>query len=78
MARSQVRVGIIGAGIGGLAAGIAIARAGADVTILEATSELGEIGAGIQVLLLPLRQEDISNITDAPQCIALSHSMGCG
>ena len=47
-----MRVGVIGAGIGGLAAGIAIARAGAIVTILEAASELGEIGAGIQVHFL--------------------------
>ena len=49
MANSRLRVGIIGAGIGGLTAAIAIARAGADVTILEAATELGEIGAGIQV-----------------------------
>jgi salicylate hydroxylase len=47
--RPKLKVGIIGAGLGGLAAGVAIARAGADVTILEATKELGEIGAGIQV-----------------------------
>jgi len=32
-----------GAGIGGLAAAIAIARAGTDVTVLEATPELGEV-----------------------------------
>lgn len=50
MTGSSLNVGIIGAGIGGLTAGIAIARAGAHVTILEAASELGEIGAGIQVL----------------------------
>ena len=49
MAPSKLRVGIIGAGIGGLAAGISIAQAGASVTFLEAANELGEIGAGIQV-----------------------------
>ena len=49
MAPSRLRVGIIGAGMGGLAAGISIARAGASVTFLEAANELGEIGAGIQV-----------------------------
>lgn len=54
MTRPEAHVGIVGAGIGGLAAGIAIARAGATVTILEATTELGEIGAGIQVWLFPL------------------------
>ena len=35
--------------MGGLAAAIAIARGGAEVTLLEAAHELGEIGAGIQV-----------------------------
>ena len=52
MAPCKLRVGIIGAGMGGLAAGIAIARAGASVTFLEAAHELGEIGAGIQVDLI--------------------------
>ncbi|KAK5018213.1 salicylate hydroxylase [Cryomyces antarcticus] len=45
----QLHVGLCGAGIGGLAAAIAIARAGAEVTVLEAAEELGEIGAGIQM-----------------------------
>ena len=46
----EMHVGICGAGIGGLAAAIAMCRAGVKVTVLEAASELGEIGAGIQVL----------------------------
>jgi len=45
----QLHIGICGAGIGGLAAAIAIANAGAKVTVLEAAPELGEIGAGIQM-----------------------------
>jgi salicylate hydroxylase len=45
----ELHVGICGAGIGGLAAAIAIAKAGAKVTVLEAALELGEIGAGIQM-----------------------------
>lgn len=45
----DLHVGLCGAGIGGLAAAIALCRAGAKVTVLEAASELGEIGAGIQV-----------------------------
>ncbi|MCJ1248243.1 hypothetical protein MMC30_005460 [Trapelia coarctata] len=36
-------------GLGGFAAAIAIARAGATVTVLEAAPALGEIGAGIQM-----------------------------
>jgi salicylate hydroxylase len=45
----KVHIGICGAGIGGLAAAIAMAKAGAKVTVLEAAPELGEIGAGIQM-----------------------------
>jgi 3-hydroxybenzoate 6-monooxygenase len=40
---------IAGGGIGGLAAALALARAGARVTVLEQSPELGEIGAGIQL-----------------------------
>lgn len=50
MAPGNLEVGIIGAGIGGVTAAIAIARAGAKVTVLEAASQLGEIGAGIQMV----------------------------
>jgi salicylate hydroxylase len=49
----ELHVGICGAGIGGLTAAIAMRRAGVKVTVLEAASELGEIGAGIQVCSEP-------------------------
>lgn len=49
MSVKELRVGIVGAGIGGLVAAIAMARAGCQVTILEAAEQLGEIGAGIQM-----------------------------
>ncbi|KIX10233.1 uncharacterized protein Z518_01314 [Rhinocladiella mackenziei CBS 650.93] len=42
-------VAIIGAGLGGLAAGLGILKAGHRVTIIERAPTLGEIGAGIQV-----------------------------
>ena len=40
---------IIGAGIGGLTAGLALLQRGIDVDIYEQASELGEIGAGVQI-----------------------------
>lgn len=45
-----VQVVVVGAGLGGLGAAIAILLAGHEVTVLEAASEIGEVGAGIQVL----------------------------
>ncbi len=47
--QNSIQIGLCGAGIGGLAAAIALCRAGAQVTVLEAAPELGEIGAGIQM-----------------------------
>ncbi|WP_406271525.1 FAD-dependent monooxygenase [Nocardia sp. NBC_00881] len=38
---------VVGAGIGGLTAAIALRRIGWDVTVLERASELGEVGAGM-------------------------------
>ena len=40
---------VAGGGIGGLSAALSIAAAGRSVTVLEKASELGEIGAGIQL-----------------------------
>jgi salicylate hydroxylase len=46
----SLRIAIVGAGIGGLATSIALARAGfKDVVIYEQTKEIAEVGAGIQV-----------------------------
>ncbi|KAH8588928.1 FAD binding domain-containing protein [Bisporella sp. PMI_857] len=45
----KLRVVIAGAGLGGLAAGIGIAKAGHEVEIVEQSSSLKEVGAGIQV-----------------------------
>lgn len=50
MAKNDMHVGIVGAGIGGVMAAIALVRAGARVTMLEAAEQLGEIGAGIQMV----------------------------
>ena len=39
---------LIGAGIGGMAAAIALRRAGLKVSVFEQTVAQGEVGAGIQ------------------------------
>ncbi|HEU4623732.1 MAG TPA: FAD-dependent monooxygenase [Steroidobacteraceae bacterium] len=44
-----MRIGIVGAGIGGLVAGLALARRGFDVAIYEQTRALKEVGAGLQI-----------------------------
>ncbi|MDZ4312883.1 MAG: FAD-dependent monooxygenase [Cypionkella sp.] len=40
---------VLGAGVGGLAAALALAQKGADVTVLEQADAIREIGAGLQI-----------------------------
>ncbi|KAB8304608.1 hypothetical protein EYC80_003984 [Monilinia laxa] len=47
--RPSCKVAIIGAGLAGLATAISLQRAGHEVTVFELSSELKEIGAGINV-----------------------------
>ncbi len=48
-------VQVAGAGIGGLAAALALVRQGIAVKVLEQSPEIGEIGAGIQLGLNAFR-----------------------
>ena len=46
---APLKVVVVGAGLGGLTAAIALRKRGIDVSVLEQSSELGEIGAGVQL-----------------------------
>jgi salicylate hydroxylase len=45
----QLDIAVVGAGLGGLAAAISVAQSGHNVTVFEATKELAEVGAGLQL-----------------------------
>ncbi|OYU40323.1 MAG: monooxygenase [Pseudorhodobacter sp. PARRP1] len=49
MAIAGQQVTVLGAGVGGLAAALALARCGAEVTVLEQADAIREIGAGLQI-----------------------------
>lgn len=73
-------VNIIGAGIGGLTAALALLQRGIDVEIDEQASQLGEIGAGLHLSpngmkvldALGLREE-IEEIRFQPEALAIRH-----
>ena len=44
-----LRVAIVGGGIGGLSAALALLKAGFDVQVYEQAPRFGEIGAGLQI-----------------------------
>ncbi|PII85566.1 hypothetical protein BMH32_11425 [Leucobacter sp. OLJS4] len=65
MGDHPTRVAIIGGGMGGLTAAIALTRiAGADVTVFEQASRLGEVGAGVTVAPNAARVLDALGVLD--------------
>jgi 2-polyprenyl-6-methoxyphenol hydroxylase-like FAD-dependent oxidoreductase len=49
VARTGLKAVVVGGGIGGLAAGLAMRRAGVEVRVLEARPQLAEVGAGLSL-----------------------------
>ena len=49
MTLTNLKICVVGAGIGGLAVARALAMRGADVTVLEQAVEIAEVGAGLQI-----------------------------
>ena len=49
MAERPLRILIVGAGIGGLTAALALARDGHEVVVCEQAAQLAELGAGVQI-----------------------------
>lgn len=71
---------IIGAGIGGLTAALALQRAGLRVSIYEQSDSLGEVGAGVTItpnachaLNYLLGEDQVSRLCDVPASGAIKH-----
>ena len=64
-----MRVLIVGAGIGGLSAAIALQRRGMETVLFERTTELKEIGAGIALAANAMKALDSLGLADAVQYI---------
>ncbi len=60
-----MKVLLVGAGIGGLSAAVALQRRGIEVTIFERTTELKEIGAGIAIAANAMKALDSLSLADA-------------
>ena len=63
----SIAVGAPVSTVDGVLASIAIARAGGTVTVLEAAHQLGEIGAGIQMVALALLAPRCADPSTRPQ-----------
>src|SRR5690554_501344 len=59
--KSNVSIGIVGGGIGGMTAALALLRKGFEVSVLEQAPELQEVGAGLQL---------------SPNGVRILHSLG--
>ena len=63
-------IAVVGAGVGGLAAALALARRGARVTVFEAAPALGEVGAGLQIGPNSVAVLEALGLRDAAEAVA--------
>jgi 2-polyprenyl-6-methoxyphenol hydroxylase-like FAD-dependent oxidoreductase len=67
---------IVGAGIGGLAAAIALRRAGLDVEVFERAARIEEVGAGIALWANGIRVLDSLGVGEAIRAASVQYPMG--
>jgi 2-polyprenyl-6-methoxyphenol hydroxylase-like FAD-dependent oxidoreductase len=67
------RAVVIGAGVGGLTAALALDRAGWDVTVVERAPALERVGAGIGIAANALRALDVLGLGDAVRGLGMMH-----
>src|SRR5271170_6257783 len=60
-----LRAVVVGGGIGGTAAAVALARAGIDVRVYEQAQELAEVGAGVSLAPNGLRMLERLGVSEA-------------
>jgi 2-polyprenyl-6-methoxyphenol hydroxylase-like FAD-dependent oxidoreductase len=71
-----LRAIVIGGGIGGLAAGIALRQAGVDAHVYERTAVLGEVGAGVSLWANALRALESLGVLDAVRAGGVVDAVG--
>ena len=75
MAIQAAKAIVVGAGIGGLAAAIALRRAGPDVEIFERAGELHEVGAGISLWANALHALDQLGLSETVRSFAAPYAI---
>jgi 2-polyprenyl-6-methoxyphenol hydroxylase-like FAD-dependent oxidoreductase len=70
-----MRAIVIGAGIGGLAAGIALARAGIDVDVFERADDLQEVGAGLSLWANAIHALDVLGLGETIRTFSAAYAV---